>query len=76
MSSIPTRQIEMTPPPERFARGWHCVGLSKTFKDEPIGIEAFGIRIVDLSEYFWRTHCAASGLPAYGWRSFYGKNRW
>jgi len=46
MSQIPVRQIEMTSPPERFARGWHCVGLSSTFKNEPIGIEAFGIRIV------------------------------
>ena len=46
MSSIPVRQIDQSSPPERFARGWHCIGLSKTFKNEPVAVEAFGIRIV------------------------------
>ena len=46
MNSIPVRQIDQTPPPDRYARGWHCLGLSATFKDEPVAVKAFGTRIV------------------------------
>ena len=46
MNSIPIRQIDQTPAPERYARGWHCLGLSTTFTDEPSAITAFGTRIV------------------------------
>ncbi len=41
------REIEASPIPERFARGWHCLGLAESFKDgKPHGIEAFGTRLV------------------------------
>ena len=34
-------------PPERFARGWHCLGLADSFRDgKPHGIEAFGGKLV------------------------------
>lgn len=46
MNSIPIRQIDQTPAPDRYARGWHCLGLSTTFTDEPSAISAFGTRIV------------------------------
>ena len=46
MNSIPLRQIDQTPPPDRYARGWHCLGLSDSFKDKPKAILAFGTRIV------------------------------
>jgi len=46
MNKVPVRQIDQSPPPDRFARGWHCLGLSETFKDKPIAITAFGTRIV------------------------------
>ena len=46
MNSIPLRQIDQTPPPDRYARGWHCLGLSASFKDKPKAILAFGTRIV------------------------------
>ena len=46
MNEIPIRQIDRSPPPDRYARGWHCLGLSSTFKDKPIAITAFGTRIV------------------------------
>ena len=46
MNKVPVRQIDQSPPPDRFARGWHCLGLSKTFKNKPVAVEAFGIRIV------------------------------
>ena len=38
MNSIPLRQIDQTPPPDRYARGWHCLGLSASFKDKPKAI--------------------------------------
>jgi len=40
------RIIDQTPPPERFARGWHTLGLSKSFGDKPIGVNAFGKKLV------------------------------
>ena len=46
MNSIPLRQIDQTPPPDRYARGWHCLGLSTSFDDKPKAIMAFGTRIV------------------------------
>ena len=46
MNSIPVRHIDQTPPPDRYARGWHCLGLSNTFREEPVAVLAFGTRIV------------------------------
>ena len=41
------RTIEAGAAPTRFARGWHCVGLAKAYKDgKPHGLEAFGTKIV------------------------------
>ena len=42
-----TRQLDHGTPPERFARGWHCLGLAESFRDgRPHGIEAFGGKVV------------------------------
>ena len=42
-----TRFLDKGAPPERFARGWHCLGLAKEFADgTPHGIDAFGGRLV------------------------------
>lgn len=39
--------IEAAPPPSRFARGWHCLGLAEAFKDgKPHGVDIFGTRLV------------------------------
>ncbi|MGE2772959.1 Rieske 2Fe-2S domain-containing protein [Rhodococcus sp. 1.20] len=41
------RVIENGAPPERFARGWHCLGLLRDFRDgEPHQISAFGTELV------------------------------
>ncbi|MFC0108614.1 Rieske 2Fe-2S domain-containing protein [Kibdelosporangium aridum] len=41
------RTIDVGTPPTRFARGWHCIGLAKNFKDgKPHAIEAFGTKLV------------------------------
>lgn len=41
------RIIEEDVTPERFARGWHCLGLATDFHDgNPHPIEAFGTKLV------------------------------
>ncbi|MEV0089568.1 Rieske 2Fe-2S domain-containing protein [Saccharopolyspora sp. NPDC050642] len=41
------RQIEVDDAPTRFARGWHCLGLAKDFKDgKPHTVQAFGQKLV------------------------------
>jgi 3-ketosteroid 9alpha-monooxygenase subunit A len=41
------RTIEAGSPPARFARGWHCLGLSDRFRaGGPHAIEAFGTKLV------------------------------
>ncbi|MGG7102240.1 Rieske 2Fe-2S domain-containing protein [Rhodococcus sp. 24CO] len=41
------REIEAAAPPTRFARGWHCLGLSETYRDgTPHQIEIFGTSLV------------------------------
>src|SRR5689334_15532366 len=42
-----TRELDHGRPPERFARGWHCLGLAESFRDgRPHGVEAFGGKLV------------------------------
>jgi 3-ketosteroid 9alpha-monooxygenase subunit A len=41
------RSIDAGAPPTRFARGWHCLGLSEPFRDgSPHAVEAFGTKLV------------------------------
>ena len=41
------RQIEAAGAPSRFARGWHCLGLTKEFGDgKPHAVLAFGKKLV------------------------------
>jgi 3-ketosteroid 9alpha-monooxygenase subunit A len=41
------RTIDVGTPPTRFARGWHCLGLSDTYRDgQPHAVEAFGAKLV------------------------------
>ena len=46
-NTVAIREIEAEPAPTRFARGWHCLGLSRDFKDgNPHGVRAFGQKLV------------------------------
>ncbi|SEL70532.1 Rieske 2Fe-2S domain-containing protein [Rhodococcus maanshanensis] len=41
------REIEAVAAPDRFARGWHCLGLARDFRDgKPHSIEVFGTKLV------------------------------
>ncbi|WP_221297067.1 Rieske 2Fe-2S domain-containing protein [Prescottella equi] len=45
--SSEVRMIEAGEAPERFARGWHCIGLIRDFTDgKPHPIHAFGTKLV------------------------------
>ncbi|MCU1599330.1 MAG: 3-ketosteroid-9-alpha-hydroxylase oxygenase subunit [Frankiales bacterium] len=47
MSSDTVRHIESKGAPDRFARGWHLLGLTREFDDgKPHGLEAFGTKLV------------------------------
>ncbi|CDO28032.1 Rieske 2Fe-2S domain-containing protein [Mycolicibacterium porcinum] len=46
-SECEVREIEADAPPARFARGWHCLGLTRDFGDgKPHGINVFGQNLV------------------------------
>src|SRR3954465_12260388 len=46
-TAVKSRALDHGAPPERFARGWHCLGLESTFNDGvPHAIEAFGGKLV------------------------------
>src|ERR1700719_40702 len=41
------RTIDAGPPPARFARGWHCLGLAGRFREGgPHAVRAFGTKLV------------------------------
>ena len=41
------RTIDAGQPPARFARGWHCLGLTARFRDgKPHAVHAFGTKLV------------------------------
>ena len=40
------RRIEFEAAPTRFARGWHCIGLERSFRDgKPHSVTAFGKKL-------------------------------
>ncbi|MFN8090583.1 MAG: 3-ketosteroid-9-alpha-hydroxylase, partial [Mycobacterium sp.] len=41
------REIDTGALPDRYARGWHCLGTVKDFSDgKPHAVNAFGTRLV------------------------------
>jgi len=45
--TVEVREIDAGAAPTRFARGWHCIGLSEAFRDgKPHSVEAFGTKLV------------------------------
>jgi 3-ketosteroid 9alpha-monooxygenase subunit A len=42
-----SRLIDPGLPPDRYARGWHCLGLADSFRDgKPHSVKAFGTKLV------------------------------
>ena len=51
------RTIERGAPPERFARGWHCLGLAERFRHSgPHAVEAFGTKLVVFADSAGQLH--------------------
>ncbi len=47
VSVSPARSLDHGSQPVRFARGWHCLGLSETFRDgRPHAVQGFGTKLV------------------------------
>jgi 3-ketosteroid 9alpha-monooxygenase subunit A len=47
LDTDPVRAIDAGAVPERFARGWHCLGLAASFRDgRPHAVQAFGTKLV------------------------------
>src|SRR5579875_3583356 len=47
MSEQAVRTIDAGAVPDRFARGWHCLGLARDFRDgKPHAVQAFGTKLV------------------------------
>ena len=47
VDSAGIRAIEAEAPPDRYARGWHCLGLADSFRDgTPHAVHAFGTKLV------------------------------
>lgn len=45
------RAIDRGIPPERFARGWHCLGVAESFRDgKPHTVEGFGGKLVAFAD--------------------------
>ncbi|MET8776037.1 Rieske 2Fe-2S domain-containing protein [Nocardia sp. NPDC050713] len=41
------RELDVGSAPTRYARGWHCLGLAKTFRDgKPHAVNVFGTKLV------------------------------
>ncbi len=44
---VNSRLIDPGTPPNRFARGWHCLGMADSYRDgQPHAVEAFGTKLV------------------------------
>lgn len=62
-----TRSIEASPIPNRYARGWHCLGLAADFRNgQPHRVDAFGKRLVafrgdDGEVHILDAHCPHMG---------------
>ena len=54
------RYIVAGSPPERFARGWHCLGLADRFRDgdppAPRAVQAFGTKLVVFPDSAGKLH--------------------
>lgn len=63
----PMHRIEAAPPPERFARGWHCLGLAEDYRDgKPHRLEILGTRLVAYKGADDKVHIIDAWCPHMG----------
>ena len=62
-----THRIEASPIADRYARGWHCLGLAADYKDgKPHTVNAFGSRLVAYLGEDGQVHVLDSYCPHMG----------
>lgn len=66
VDTIPVYQIETKAYPKRYARGWHCLGLSRFFDEEPLTLEYFGTKLVAYRGEDLRIHILDAYCPHMG----------
>ena len=63
----PMHTIEAAEPPERYARGWHCLGLAADYKDgKPHSLNIFGTRLVAYQGESGKVHILDAWCPHMG----------
>jgi 3-ketosteroid 9alpha-monooxygenase subunit A len=45
MSKVQVAKIEAMVLPERYARGWHCLGLASDYTEKPVALNYFGTKL-------------------------------
>jgi 3-ketosteroid 9alpha-monooxygenase subunit A len=63
--TIPVKQIH-DEKYYRFARGWHCLGLSRHFGEEPVSLDYFGTRLVAYRGADYAVHILDAYCPHMG----------
>ena len=70
--------IDVGTPPTRFARGWHCLGLSEVFRDgdppRPHAVQAFGTKLVVFADAAGELH-VLDAYSAHGRRPDHGHDQ-
>jgi len=46
MTQVAPAKIIAAQMPERYARGWHCLGLASDYTDKPVALNYFGTKLV------------------------------
>lgn len=61
------RAIHAEAPPDRYARGWHCLGLAEGFRDgKPHAVSAFGAELVVFADSTGALHVLNGHCPHMG----------
>lgn len=67
MKGTPPHQIKADPLPERYARGWHCLGLAADYKDgKPHTLNIFGTKLVAFQGASGQLHIVDGYCPHMG----------
>ncbi len=63
--NIPVTQLDATQK-TRFARGWHCLGLSRHYNEEPKSLDYFGTKLVAYRGADYQVHILDAYCPHMG----------
>ena len=66
VSQVPRKphRIEAKELPERYARGWYCLGLAEEYTEKPVKLDYFGTRLVAYRGEDGQIHVLARRIDA------------